>query len=108
MPIERHIKVQGNRSPYDGDWLYWSSRLGRHPLVEGSKAKLLKRQGGKCRWCGLRFKSEDLLETDHIIPKHKGGKDSWSNLQLLHRHCHDQKTAQELEKETNIKVVKVR
>jgi len=105
MPIERHVKVQGNRSPFDGDWIYWSSRLGKHPLVKGSKARLLKYQKGKCRRCGLLFKSEDLMETDHIIPKHQGGKDSWSNLQLLHRHCHDQKTALE---EEDIKVVKVR
>ncbi|MGB3510118.1 MAG: HNH endonuclease signature motif containing protein [Microcoleaceae cyanobacterium] len=27
------------------------------------------------------------------MPKSKGGKDTYSNLQLLHRHCHDSKTA---------------
>jgi RNA-directed DNA polymerase len=26
VAITRHIKVQGNRSPYDGDWVYWSTR----------------------------------------------------------------------------------
>ncbi len=26
--IERYVKVQGERSPYDGDWMYWSSRMG--------------------------------------------------------------------------------
>jgi RNA-directed DNA polymerase len=29
--IQRHVKVQGARSPYDGDWVYWSRRVGRHP-----------------------------------------------------------------------------
>jgi RNA-directed DNA polymerase len=33
------------------------------------------------------------MELDHIIPKRLGGKDETSNLQVLHRHCHDQKTA---------------
>jgi RNA-directed DNA polymerase len=29
--IVRHIQVQGSRSPFDGDWVYWSSRMGKHP-----------------------------------------------------------------------------
>lgn len=36
---------------------------------------------------------EDIIEIDHIQPLHSGGKDEWRNLQLLHRHCHDNKTA---------------
>ncbi|HEX2912255.1 MAG TPA: group II intron maturase-specific domain-containing protein [Chloroflexia bacterium] len=103
MPIERHIKVQGSRSPFDGDWVYWSSRLGKHPQVSARVAKLLKWQRGKCRHCKRYFRDGDKLEVDHIIPKQQGGKDSWFNLQLLHRHCHDQKTALDPNK-----VVKVR
>ncbi len=55
-PIERHIKVQNSCSPYDGDWVYWSSRMGRHPEVNGPVAALLKRQKGKCPECKLYFK----------------------------------------------------
>ena len=29
--IVRHVKVQGGRSPFDGDWLYWGSRWGHYP-----------------------------------------------------------------------------
>ncbi|WP_264375526.1 group II intron maturase-specific domain-containing protein [Wolbachia endosymbiont (group B) of Sphaerophoria taeniata] len=29
--IKRHIKVNGNRSPYDGDWPYWGNRLSKLP-----------------------------------------------------------------------------
>jgi len=92
-PIERHIKVQNSRSPYDGDWVYWSSRMGRHPEVNGRVAALLKRQKGKCPECNLFFKEGDILEVDHKIPRSQGGKDEYINLQLLHRHCHDTKTA---------------
>ncbi|MFO7092648.1 HNH endonuclease, partial [Limnospira platensis] len=35
----------------------------------------------------------DLIEIDHIVPRSQGGKDDYKNLQLLHRHCHDDKTA---------------
>nr|WP_231599414.1 HNH endonuclease signature motif containing protein [Crocosphaera watsonii] len=33
-----------------------------------------------------------MIEVDHIIPKSKGGKDTYNNLQALHRHCHDVKS----------------
>ncbi|MEH2028033.1 HNH endonuclease [Nostoc sp.] len=54
---------------------------------------LLKRQKGKCAHCDNYFKDGDSIEVDHTIPKSKGGKDSYNNWQLLHRHCHDKKTA---------------
>jgi RNA-directed DNA polymerase len=94
-PIERHIKVQNSRSPYDGDWIYWSSRMGKHPEVNGRVTALLKRQKGKCPECQLYFREGDTLEVDHAIPRSQGGKDEYVNLQLLHRHCHDTKTARD-------------
>jgi RNA-directed DNA polymerase len=98
--ITRHVIVKGESSPFDGDLVYWSTRMGRNPLMPASKAKLLKIQKGKCNWCGLTFRNEDLIEIDHIIPKSKGGKDYYNNLQLLHRHCHDQKTVVDWSNET--------
>ncbi len=44
------------------------------------------------------FREDDVMEVDHKIPKSKGGKDSYDNWQLLHRHCHDTKTATDLAK----------
>lgn len=35
------------------------------------------------------------LETDHIIPLHRGGTNDWSNLQSLCQECHATKTARE-------------
>jgi RNA-directed DNA polymerase len=91
--IKRHIKVKGEASPYDGNLVYWSTRIGEHPEMPKRTASLLKMQKGKCAHCGLYFKDGDLIELDHIIPKSKGGKDEYKNWQLLHRHCHDIKTA---------------
>ena len=90
--IEPHIKVEGTRSPFDGNWVYWATRMGRHPELPAKQAKLLKRQRGKCAWCELYFTCEDVPEVDHIIPKALGGGNELTNLQLLHGHCHDQKT----------------
>jgi RNA-directed DNA polymerase len=92
-PIVRHVKVKGNASPFDGNWVYWSSRMTNHPEANKRVATLLKRQKGKCPECGHYFRDGDVMEVDHILPISKGGKDEYKNLQLLHRHCHDKKTA---------------
>jgi len=93
--IEEHIKVKESRSPFDGDWAYWATRMGKHPELSRKEATLLKRQQGRCTFCGLYFKDGDLWEIDHITPKVFGGKEDYKNLQLLHRHCHDQKTSRD-------------
>lgn len=95
-PIRRHVKVQASRSPFDGDWVYWSTRTGRYPGTPPRVARLLKKQQGRCLWCGLYFRPEDEPEVDHIIPRALGGRDGYHNWQLLHRHCHDAKTADDL------------
>ncbi len=45
--------------------------------------------------CGLYFSSESCVEVDHVIPARMGGHDGYDNWQLLHQHCHHQKTAQD-------------
>ncbi|NET55212.1 MAG: group II intron reverse transcriptase/maturase [Symploca sp. SIO2E6] len=92
-PIVRHVKVKGESSPYDGNLVYWSTRMGNNPEMPDKVSKLLKKQKGKCTYCGLYFRENDVIEVDHKIPKSQGGKDSYKNWQLLHRHCHDKKTA---------------
>ena len=91
--IQRHVKVQGRRSPFDGDWSYWGARLGRHPELSARTARLLRQQQGRCAWCGLHICQGEVLEIDHIIPTAAGGRDEYRNWQLLHGHCHDAKTA---------------
>jgi len=92
--IVRHIKVQGSRSPFDGDWAYWATRLGCSPLLSPRRARLLKMQKGKCGYCKLLFRHEDMLEVHHVDGDHKNNKRD--NLMLIHGHCHDQITAQML------------
>jgi len=91
----KYVKVKGDRSYYDGDFIYWSTRLGKHPETSTRVATLLKKQKGKCTKCLHYFTSEDMIEVDHIIPKAEGGKDEYKNLQLLHGHCHDTKTKED-------------
>jgi RNA-directed DNA polymerase len=94
-PSQRHVKVQGRRSPYDGDEVYWGRRRAHHPGVSKRVARLLQRQDGRCTACGYAFKAGDVLEVDHLIPRTQGGRDDSTNWQLLHRYCHMEKTARE-------------
>jgi RNA-directed DNA polymerase len=94
--IQRHNKVRGTASPYDGNLVYWSQRLKKHPLMENTRAKLLQIQKGMCPRCGLYFQDEDVLEIDHIVPVALGGKDTLANKWVYHRHCHNEKTAEDL------------
>ncbi|MEB3825962.1 HNH endonuclease, partial [Phormidium sp. CCY1219] len=91
-----HIKVKGDKSPFDGDWAYWSKRGINKGGIPGKLAKLLKEQKGKCNECGLFFMDRDLIEVDHIRFLVAEGKDIHKNRQALHCHCHDRKTARDL------------
>ena len=103
--VKRHVKVKGESSPYDGNKTYWGTRKGTHPELSDSVARLLKKQKGKCNWCDLTFQDEDLIEKDHVIPKSIAGNIK-DNLQLLHRHCHDEKTKNDLKAIKRHKAIK--
>jgi RNA-directed DNA polymerase len=95
VPIRRHVKVRGTVSAFNGDVVYWCQRLRQHPLTSDRMAILLKRQQGRCTWCGLLFTDRTDIEVDHLLPRVFGGTADLANLQLLHRICHDQKSAQD-------------
>jgi RNA-directed DNA polymerase len=86
--IVRHVKVRGDKSPFDGDWLYWASRWGYYPEVNPALARMLRAQQGRCAHCKRLFlPGDDLIERHHKDGDRKNNKRS--NLELLHRHCHD-------------------
>ena len=87
-PIRRHVKVKGHKSPFDGDWVYWSQRLERYPTQPQRITLLLKFQRGKCPHCRLRFMTEDIMEVHHRDGNRQNN--NLLNLELLHGHCHDE------------------
>jgi RNA-directed DNA polymerase len=86
------VKVRGNKSPFDGDHIYWATRMTTYRRLPIRTSKLLKKQKGICTLCKTRFQLDSVMEVDHIQPRALGGKDQYSNLQLLHKHCHIKKT----------------
>lgn len=83
-PIVRHVKVQGHRSPFDGEWLYWSSRLGKYPGVSTKLSKLLKVQQGRCNKCGLYFTSENIIKLSHVCCPASKDKNNPQHWELVH------------------------
>lgn len=93
VPIERHIKIQADSNPYDPKYeQYFEKRLYvkmTRGLVGKTKlAKLWVQQKGICPVCKTRIDDVENINTHHIIEKAKGGKDTNSNLVILHPNCH--------------------
>ena len=92
IPSKTFTKIAGASSPLDGKYVYWANRAAKSSYSSTRYHKLLKRQKNLCLWCGIHFQPDDVVEVDHIIPRRRGGKDVYENLQLLHKYCHIAKT----------------
>ena len=67
-----------------------------------NRKNLLMRDQSSCQYCG----SKSNLTIDHIIPKQKGGEDSWENLIIACSPCNSRKGNRSLI-ETKMKLMKV-
>jgi 5-methylcytosine-specific restriction endonuclease McrA len=77
----------------DHEWVHTPSlilmvprvvRLHKYDRVRTTKVRLTRRNiyyrdNNVCQYCGKRFKTRDL-NVDHVIPRSRGGKDTWHNL----------------------------
>lgn len=93
---KKWVKIKGKKSPYDGDHVYWTTRMSTYNRLPTRVTKLLRLQKGFCPYCKASFNLDSIMEVDHILPKALGGKDTYDNLQLLHKHCHIRKTQNDI------------
>jgi RNA-directed DNA polymerase len=89
---KKWTKVRGIKSPYDGDNVYWAVRMVSYNRLPLRVSKLIKLQKGICPYCQNKFQWNSVMEVDHIKPRALGGKDTYNNLQLIHKHCQVNKT----------------
>ena len=80
-----HVNVKGEKSPYDGDFSYWSQRNSK--LYDGFTSKMLRKQHHSCASCGLRFVGEERVHLHHVDGNHNNWKHK--NLEAIHESCHD-------------------
>lgn len=60
----------------------------RYKSIELSRRNILRRDNHQCQYCG---KTNPPLTLDHIIPKSRGGSESWDNLITACVKCNNRK-----------------
>ncbi len=53
-----------------------------------SRKNILRRDGHRCQYCG---RGDVALTVDHVIPRARGGEDTWENLVCACVHCNNSK-----------------
>ncbi|MBE9224118.1 reverse transcriptase N-terminal domain-containing protein [Phormidium sp. LEGE 05292] len=81
----KFVNVKGDKSPFDGDTLYWTKR--NSALYDGTTSKMLKKHNHTCGYCGLLFIGEEKVHLHHIDGNHSNWKTN--NLMVVHESCHD-------------------
>lgn len=92
ISIQRHVKVKGTASPFDGNLIYWSKRTGKSSLISPIKARLIREQDGRCEICKNLFLPDDIIESNYIVSKALAGKNLQTNVHAIHRYCQLTKT----------------
>ena len=101
VPIERHIKIQGQANPYDPEWeIYFEERLAakmsRDMAGYRQLLRLWQAQEGRCPICSQKITRRTRWHNHHIIWRSKGGSDTADNRILLHPDCHRKVHSQHL------------
>jgi group II intron reverse transcriptase/maturase len=81
----KFVNVKGDKSPFDGDLVYWSKRNSK--LYDNHTSKALQRQNHSCGYCGLKMLSDERVHLHHVDGNHNNWKKE--NLLAVHESCHD-------------------
>lgn len=93
--VNGYVSVRANKTPYDGDWIYWSKR--QDLRYNALAFKIAKRQNYRCGRCGLYFQSKEIIETHHMDGNPNNNQ--YSNLLAIHRFCHQQEANHGIKKQ---------
>jgi 5-methylcytosine-specific restriction endonuclease McrA len=74
----------------------------RRKEISLTKKNIIKRDNHLCQYCGKRT---GTMTADHIIPKARGGDESWENLVCACLECNNRKGNRTL-KDTNMKLLR--
>lgn len=69
-----------------------------------SRKNIIKRDKHICQYCG-KYLGKKEYTVDHIVPRSKGGKNTWENLVTSCKKCNFKKANKSL-KETNMRLLK--
>ncbi|MDO9575017.1 MAG: HNH endonuclease [bacterium] len=74
----------------------------RRPAIPLTRKNIMKRDGYSCQYCGIKGVP---MTCDHVIPKTRGGDDSWENLVCSCMECNNRK-GNHTPDEAGIKLIK--
>ncbi len=91
--IVRHPMVRGTASPDDPalrDY-WWARRRVNIRHLSDSDVRLAELQDWRCPVCGMDLLTGEELQRHHKQPRSMGGTDAYSNRELVHLYCHQQR-----------------
>jgi Restriction endonuclease len=90
VEIDAGHPVWGSSGVYDRPSVILLTRYVRLPRgrnVPVSRRGVLRRDGHRCAYCG-----KGATTIDHVLPRSRGGRDSWENLVACCLRCNNQKS----------------
>jgi len=75
------------------------------PFVPLNRRNIYHRDANVCQYCGRKFPSSEL-SLDHVMPKSRGGGDTWENLVCACTECNARKAAK-TPAEARMKLIRV-
>jgi hypothetical protein len=66
--------------------------LGKYPNVSLTNRTLFGRDRHMCAYCGNQFSGNGSLSRDHIVPRSRGGEDTWMNVVTACKTCNQRKS----------------
>lgn len=72
--------------------------------MTANRSNVIWRDQNKCQYCAKEDES-DILTIDHVLPRSKGGKNTWENLVTACKKC-NQKKGNRTPKEANMKLLR--
>ncbi|HVT81561.1 MAG TPA: HNH endonuclease [Phycisphaerae bacterium] len=75
------------------------------PFVPLNRRNIYHRDGNLCQYCGKKFPLSEL-SLDHVMPKSRGGGDTWENLVCACTECNARK-ADKTPAEARMKLIRV-
>lgn len=82
--INKFVNVKQDRSPFDGDFSYWSKR--KSNVYNSMTLRLLYKQSFTCSYCNFKFHDDERVHLHHIDGDHNNWKPY--NVTVVHRSCH--------------------
>ena len=87
-------KVNSVRQSFDLPAVIVINRYVKYRMGDGAPTRqnIIWRDQNICQYCGNHFKTSELT-VDHVLPKSKGGKNTWENLVAACVPCNQKKGA---------------